>query len=199
MKCKEVLYMLSKYVFLGNCLTHPMCREAMIKYIQGRFKPGSEDNFINGLLGEYVAEVFLKNHTQCKGLHFHINDKQNYIYSKLDHHQYLEHEPDFWIGEVGYDVKSTAKSHFSNPSKRAAVEKAKDENATYVVLLMNFNYHDKESQPILSIESLDGQVVLEETIIPCEFVQKCFEHLIVKAVEEEIKDNEQKLKSINFS
>lgn len=185
--------MLSKYVFLGNCLAHPKCREAMIKYIQGRFRPGSEDNFINGLLGEYVAEVFLKNHTFCKGLQLHINKKQDYIYSVSDPHQYLENEPDFWINEIGYDVKSTKLKTFEKSTKKLVAKKAKEEKANCVVFLSNFDYHHPE-QSILSIESVDGQVIMEETAIPEKFVLKCFEHLILKAVEEEINNNEQRLK-----
>lgn len=182
--------MLSKYVFLGNCLTHPICRKAMIEYIKGRFKPDKEDLFINGLLGEYVAEVYLHNTlTQCKG--FHINKKQDYIYSKSDPHQYLEGEPDFWIDEVGYDVKSTTYDHFRKEYKKIAVSKAIDEGASYVVFLSNFNYHTLKPA-FLSIESVDGQVVMDELVIPEEFIQKCFNHLILKAVEEEIKNNEQR-------
>lgn len=160
--------MLSKYVFLGNCLTHPKCREAMIKYIQGRFKPGSEDNFINGLLGEYIAECYLKE--ICR-VPLYISSKQEYIYSASDPHQYLEGEPDFWIDEAGYDVKSTTYDCFRKDYKKIAVSKAIDEGASYVVFLSNFNYHTLKPA-FLSIETVDGQVVMDEVVIPEEFIQK---------------------------
>lgn len=166
--------MMNKYIFLGNCLKSEDGRKNMIDYIKGRFKPGTEDNFINGLIGEYIAEEYLK----CHGYPVIITDKQEYVYSVYDNYQHLDAEPDFRIGKDGYDVKTTRAMHFTT-YKYYVERKAKSEGAKYVVLLAGFNYRQRfgDSNTTLSIETVDGKLIHEEVKIPNDFIDSCIKNL----------------------
>ena len=163
--------MINKFYFLGQCLLGGEAKQKAIA--RSRWAGEKAEHFINGFLGELVVERYL---TECQGYDIKVSHKQNLIYEWYDSYQHLDKEPDLYIGDCGYDVKTTASTEIHNKSKIQA--KAAAEGATYIIYLTGFNYRNKFSEDCcLSIETVDGAVVLDEVQIPWSFVTAVFNEL----------------------